>query len=284
MLHQGFRLFAGVVVLCWTISLAAQTSTWKAGDTLVYEIVTSTHISGGHLPSQAYAEHAPQQRSYKIAVTGLDADGAAPIHVKIDTPFPEGQFHVPSAVMAGARKGWDEQNRYKEFDAQLTHDGALVVAVDNAPGDNEAPRPKSTSQADLAHYRDALVDEVNSPAYQSNLAKNDAAGTFQIPNVVALSCAKKGAFAVGDTWHVVSKSDNANYDIAVDGNQLYHGHNAVILKVKSNADNPNGSTDTTATVYYDSQSRLTVGMHIVTTSNIKVTGMTSTSTSDLNLK
>jgi hypothetical protein len=283
MLHQRFNLLIRVV-LGWTISLGAQTSTRKPGDTLVYEIVSNTHISDGHLPAQAYASRPAQFRTIKIGITGSDTDGAALVHVKIDIPLPEDQFHLPAAAMASARKDWEDQNRYKEFDARVNRDGALIVAVDNAPGDNETPKPKSMSQADLAHYRDAIVDEVNNPAYQANLAKNDAAGTFQIPNVVALSCAKRTTFAAGDTWHVVSKSEGAKYDVAVEGNQSYHGHNTVVLNVKSNTDNPNGSTATVATVYFDPQSRLVAGMHLVTTSNIRVTGMTSTATSDFNLK
>jgi hypothetical protein len=284
MWNRRFSLLVHVFIVVCSILAIGQSSAWKPGDMLVYEIVSNTHISGGHLPSQAYASHPAQFRVIKINITGLDTDGAALIHVKIDTPFPQDQFHVPAAVMAGARKSYEDQNRYREFDARLSRDGALIVAADNAPGDNVAPKPESMSQAELAHYRDTIVEEVNSPAYQANLAKNDAAGTFQIPNVVALSCAKKTAFTAGDTWHVVSKSDAANYDIVVEGKQPYHGHNTVVLNVKSNTDNPNGSTETAATVYYDPQSKLVIGMHIVITSNIRVTGMTSTSTSDVNLK
>ena len=285
MFHKHLGLGISAIFLLCTISLTAQTPTWKPGDTLVYEIVSESHISGGHLPPQAYAPRPAAHRSIRIAITGVEADGTALAHVKIDTPD-LGGIHMPGIGMAAAaRKGIEDQYRYQEFDARLTRDGALMVAVDNAPADNETPNAKPMSQAELAHYRDAIVAEVNSPAYQANLAKNDAVGTFQIPNVVALSCAKRTSLAAGDTWHIVSKSVRMEYDVAVVGNQSYRSRNTIVLNVKENMpENPNGSVDTTATVYYDPQSRLVVGMHVVAVNNIKVTGITSTSTSDLNLK
>src|ERR1700693_2077336 len=55
----------------------AETIARKVGDTLVYEVVSQGHISGGHLPSQAYAPQAPQNSSIKIAVSSIDSDGTA---------------------------------------------------------------------------------------------------------------------------------------------------------------------------------------------------------------
>lgn len=272
----------GIAILGWTIFPSAQT--WKPGDTLVYELVSNSKISGGHLPSQAYAPHSDQSRSILISITGLDNDGNALVHVKEDISDPGAKLSMPMAVRAAARKSFEEQNRYKEFDTRLTRDGALLVETDNSLSANEAPKPGSMSQADLAHYRDAVVKEVNSPEFQASLARNDVAGTFDIPNIVALSCAKRASLAAGDTWHVVSKSNQGEYDVSVQGTQSYRSHNTVVLNVKSNSDNPNDSVDTTATVYYDPRSRLVIGMHVVTFNNIKVTGMTSASTSDLNLE
>lgn len=281
--HLGLGISAVFLSSTMTISLSAQTPAWKPGDTLVYEIDADSRISGGHLPPQAYGSH-PSHSSIKIGITGLEEDGTALVHVKIDTPD-LGGIHMPGIGMAAAaRNGIEDQYRYQEFDARLTRDGALLVAVDNGPADNETGKAKSMSQAELAAYRDKIVAETKSPAYQAKLAKNNAAGTFQIPNVVALSCAKRTSLAAGDTWHIVSKSDRAEYDVAVVGLQSYRNRNAIVLNVKSNFDYPNGSGDTTATVYYDPQSRLVVGMHVVAVNNIKVTGITQTLTTDFNLK
>jgi hypothetical protein len=288
-------LAIGAIALATICSLWAQTSEWKANDTLTYELVTHTQISGGHLPSQAYAPQAPQNSAIKMSVTGLDPSGTALVHVVIDRPFPEkdmaakmsgGPLAGPrnSVIMASARKEWVEQNHYKEFDARLTRDGALLVAVDNSPQSDNSPKSNGLSQADLAHYRDAIVADVHSPAYQAKLAENEVAGTFTIPNVIALSCAKRTSFAAGGAWRVVSKTDNATYDVNVTGKEAYRGHDAVVLSAKSRFDNPNGSNLTEASVYYDPQAHLVLGMHSVLTSNIQVTGMTSVTTSDFNLK
>jgi hypothetical protein len=287
-------LTLGVLVLS-TRPLMAQTATWKAGDTLIYEMVTHSQISGGHLPSQAYAPQAPQNSSIKMAVTSVEPDGTALIHVVIDRPFPEkdmlskmpgGPLAAPrnSVILASARKGWDEQNRYKEFDGRFTRDGALLVAVDNSPQSDNIPKPTALTQAELAHVRDAMVVEVKSPAYQAKLAENEVAGTFTIPNVIALSCAKRTSLSVGDAWRVVSKADNAIYDVNVTGTQTYHGREAVVLSAKSHFDSPNGSSSTDSAVYYDRQAHLVLGMHSVITTNVQVTGVTSTTTSDFNFK
>jgi hypothetical protein len=283
------------LVLSTTCSLRAQTSTWKAGDTLTYEVVTHSQISGGHLPSQAYAPQTPQNSAIKMSVTGVDPGGTALVHVVIDRPFPEkdiaakmpgGLLAGPrnSAIMAASRKEWEQQNHYKEFDARFTREGALLVAVDNSPESDDTPRPAGFTQADLAHYRDAIVADVHSPAYQAKLAENEVAGTFTIPNAIALSCAKRTSFAAGDAWRVVSKTDNATYDVNVTGKEAYRGHDAVVLSAKSRFDSPNGSNITEASVYYDPQAHLVLGMHSVLTSNVQVTGMTSVTTSDFNLK
>jgi hypothetical protein len=58
-----------------------------------------------------------------------------------------------------------------------------------------------------------MVAEVTSPAYPAKLAVNEVAGALTIPNVIALSCAKRTSLAVGDSWRVVSKADNAKYDV-----------------------------------------------------------------------
>jgi hypothetical protein len=283
------------VLLLSICRLMAQTPTWKAGDTLVYELVTHSQISGGHLPSQAYAPQSPQNSSIKIAITGLEPDGTALVHVVIDRPFPEKDFAAKqtggplaagrnSVILASARKSWDEQNRYKEFEARFTRDGALLVAMDNSQQSDTIPKPTSLSQAELAHVRDEMVAEVKSPAYQAKLAENEVAGTFIVPNMIALSCAKRASFAVGDAWHVVSKADNATYDVNVTGKETYAGREAIVLTAKSRFDSPNGSNSTEANVYYDPQAHLIVGMHSVITSNVQVTGMTSTTTSDFTLR
>jgi hypothetical protein len=292
-MRRKFILISLVVLsIC---SLIAQTATRKPGDTLIYEVVAQVHISGGHLPPQAYAPQPVQNSAFKLAVTSVEPAGTALVHVVIDHPFPEKEIaaKLPGGPLAAARnhtilessrKEWADQNRYKEFDARLTRDGALLMAVDNSPQSDDTPKSNGFSQADLAHFRDAMVTEVHSPAYQAKLAENEAAGTFTVPNVIALSCAKKTSFAAGDAWHVVSKTDLATYDVTVTGKELYRGHETVRLGVKSHNNSPNGSGATDATVYYDPQSRMVIGMHIVVTSIIQVTGMTSSSTSDVNLK
>ena len=273
--------------------LMAQTATWKAGDTLVYELVTHSQISGGHLPSQAYAPQSAQS-SIKIAITGLEPDGAALVHVAIDRAFPEKEIAAKmpggplaarrnSVILASARKEWEQQNHYKEFNARLTRDGALLVAVDNSPQSNDPPKVNAMTQADLARFRDAIVADVHSPEYQARLAENEVAGTFTIPNVIALSCAKRTSLAVGDAWWVVSRADNAKYDVNVTGTQTYHGRQAVVLSAKSHFDSPSGSNSTDAALYYDPQARRVLGMHSVVTSNIQVTGVMSITTSDFNL-
>ena len=271
MFRKHWGLGIGLVLLFWTISLAAQTLAWKPGDTLVYEIDTDSRISGGRLPSKAYGSH-PGHRGITIGITGLESDGTSLVHVKRGAP-------------SGGGQSLEALYRYEEFDARLSRDGALLVAVDNAPADNEAPKPSSMSQADLARYRDTMVAQAHDPGYQANQAKIDVMQTFEIPNVVALSCAKRTSLAAGDTWHVVSKTVTTEYDVAVVANQSYHSRNTVVLNVKAKmAPNPNVSGDTTATVYYDPQSRLVVGMHSVAVNNITVSGVTTTLTTDFNLK
>jgi hypothetical protein len=293
-MRQKYTLALGLLVLS-ICPLMAQTATWKPGDTLTYEIVTHSEISGGHLPSQAYAPQSPQSSAIKIAVTGVDPNGNALVHVVIDRPFPEKEIASKmtggplaavrnGVILASARKSWEEQNRYKEFDAKFTRDGALLVAVDNSQQNDTIPKRTSYSQAELAHVRDEMVAEVKSPAYQATLAENEVAGAFTIPNVIALSCAKRTSFAAGDAWHVVSKADNATYDVNVVGRETYRGHDAIVLSAKSRFDSPNGSNSTDANVYYDPQAHLIVGMHSVITSNVQVTGMTSTTTSDFTFK
>lgn len=293
-MRQKYTLALGLLVLS-TGPLMAQTATWKPGDTLIYEIVTHSEISGGHLPSQAYTPQSPQSSSIKIAVTGVDPGGNALVHVVIDRPFPEKEIASKmtggplaavrnGVILASARKSWEEQNRYKEFDAKFTRDGALLLAVDNSQQSDTIPKPTSFSQAELAHVRDEMVAEVKSPAYQATLAENEVAGAFTIPNVIALSCAKRTSFAAGDAWHVVSKADNATYDVNVTGRETYRGHDAIVLSAKSRFDSPNGSNITDANVYYDPQAHLILGMHSVITSNVQVTGMTSTTTSDFTFK
>lgn len=283
------------VLLLSVCRLMAQTATWKAGDTLVYELVTHSQISGGHLPSQAYAPQPAQNSSIKMSVTSVDSDGNALVHVVIDRTFPEKEFASKmtggplaaprnSVILASARKSWEEQNRYKEFDAKFTRDGALLVAVDNSQQSDVISTKTALTQAELAHVRDEMVAEVKSPTYQAKLAENEVAGTFTVPNVIALSSAKRRSFAVGDAWHVVSRADNATYDLNVTGRETYRGRDAIVLSVKSHFDSPNGSKSTDANVYYDPQAHLIVGMHSVITGNIQATGMTSTTTSDFTFK
>ena len=217
------------------------------------------------------------------------------VHVVIDRPFPEkemasklpgGPLAAPrnSVILASARKSWEEQNRYKEFDSRFTRDGALLVAVDNSQQSDVIPTKTALSQAEMAHVRDEMVAEVKSPAYQAKLAQNEVAGTFIVPNTIALSCAKRTSFAAGDTWRVVSKSDNATYDVNVAGQETYLGHNAILLIAKSHFDSPNGSSSTDANVHYDPQAHMVLGMRSVITNNIQVTGVITTTTYDFNLK
>ncbi len=293
-MRQQYTLALGLLVLS-TCLLMAQTATWKPGDTLVYEIAIHSQLSGGHLPSQAYAPQPAQNSSIKMSIISVDSGGTALVHVVIDRPFPEKEFASKmtggplaaarnSVILASARRSWEEQNRYKEFDARFTRDGALRVPVDNSEQSDTIPKPTSLSQAELAHVRDEIVAEVKNPAYQAKLAENEAAAAFTIPNVIALSCAKHTSFAAGDAWRVVSKADNATYDVNVTGRETYRGHDAIVLSAKSRFDSPNGSNSTDANVYYDPQARLILGMHSVITSNVQVTGMISTTTSDFTFK
>ncbi len=276
-------------------SLSAQTGGLKTGDTLVYEVVAHMQISGGHLPSQAYAPQPTQHSSIKMSVTSVDPDGTALVHVSVDSVFPEKEIAAKlpggplaaarnSTIMASSRKEWEQQNQYKQFDARFTRDGALLVAVDNSPQSDNQPKAASMSQADLARFRDAIIAEVHDPAYQAKLAENEVAGTFIIPNVIALSCAKRTSLAPGDAWRVASKADNATYDVSVTGKETYHGRDAIVLNAKSHVDYPNGSNSSDANVYYDPQAHLVLGMNSTVTGNIKVTGVTSISTSDFSLK
>jgi hypothetical protein len=100
--HILLALGALVLSIC---PLRAQTTTRKAGDTLAYEIVVHSQLSGGHLPSQAYAPQSSQISSIKIAVTSVDPDGTAVVHVVIDRPFPEKDFasRLPGGLLAAPR-------------------------------------------------------------------------------------------------------------------------------------------------------------------------------------
>ncbi len=275
--------------------LIAQSADRKPGDTLVYEVVTHTQVSGGHLPAQAYAPQPQQSSSIKMNVTSMEPDGTALVHVVVDRLFPEKEMasKLPGGPLAAARNGvilasarqsFQEQNRYKEFDARLTGDGALLVAINNSQQSDVTPAKTVLSQAELAHARDEIVAEVKSPAYQAKLAENEVTGTFIVPNMIALSCAKRTSLAPGDAWHVVSKADGATYEVNVTGHETYLGHDTILLSAKSRVDSPNGSSSTEANVHYDPQVRLVLGMKSVITNNIQVTGMTTTTTYDFNLK
>lgn len=144
-------------------TLMAQTATRKPGDTIIYDVVVQSHLSGGNLPSRAYAQQPPQNSAIKMAITGIDPSGVALVHVVIDSPFPEKDIASKltggplaaarnHAILAAGRKGWEDQNRYKEFDARFTRDGALLMAVDNSPQSDDSPKAKGLSEADLAHY------------------------------------------------------------------------------------------------------------------------------------
>jgi len=285
-------LAALVLSLC---SLTAQSTSRKAGDALAYEIVVHSQLSGGHLPPQAYAPQSPLISSIKISVTSVDPGGTAVVHVVIDRPFPEKAFasKLPggplaaarnAVILASARKSWEEQNRYKEFDARFTREGALLVAVDNSQQGDVTTTKAALTQAELAHVRDQVVAEVNSPEYQAKLAENEVAGTFIVPNVIALSCAKRTSFAAGDTWRVVSKADNATYDVSVAGQETFLGHDTLLLRVQSHFDSAAGASSTDANVHYDPQAHLVLGMHSVIINSIQVTGVTTTAAYDFNLK
>ena len=91
-----------------------------------------------------------------VVITSVDPDGTAVVHVVIDRPFPEKDFASKlagglltaarnSVILVSARKSWEEQNRYKEFDARFTRDGALLVAVEillslSSPATNTPPQ------------------------------------------------------------------------------------------------------------------------------------------------
>lgn len=293
-MRQKYTLALVLLVLS-TCPLMAQTATRKPGDTLIYEIAIHSQLSGGHLPSQAYAPHPAQNSLIKMSITSVDPDATALVHVVIDRPFPEKEFASKmtggplaaarnGVILASARKSYQEQNRYKEFDARFTRDGALVVAVDNSQQSDVTPTKTALSQAELAHVRDEMVAEVKTPAYQAKLAENEVAGTFIIPNVIAVSCARRTSFAAGDTWRVVSKADNAAYDVSVAGQEKYLGHNTILLRAQSHFDYPAGSSSTDANVHYDPQAHLILGMHSVIINNIQATGVITTTTSDFNLK
>jgi hypothetical protein len=115
-------------------------------------------------------------------------------------------------------------------------------------------------------------------------AENEVAGTFIVPNVIALSCAKRTSLAAGDTWRVVSKADNATYDVSVVGQETYLGHNTILLSAQSHFDSPAGSSSTDANVHYDPQAHLVLGMHSVIINNVQATGVTTTAAYDFNFR
>ena len=290
--HVRVAIGALVLSLC---TLTAQSTSRKPGDTLTYEVVVHSQLSGGHLPAQAYAPQSAQTSSIKVAVTSVDPDGTAVVHVVVDRPFPEKDFASklsggPLAaarnrvILASARKSYEEQNRYKEFDARFTRDGALLFAVDNSQQSDALTKKPPLTQAELAHFRDEMVADVKTPEYQAKLAENEVAGTFIIPNVIALSCAKRTSLKAGDTWRVVSKADNATYDVSVAGEETYLGHNTILLRAQSHFDSPSGSNSTDANVHYDPQGHLVLAMHSVIINNIQATGVTTTAAYDFNFK
>lgn len=262
-----------VFLLVWQLQLPARAAR-KSGDTLVYEFVTGSTVTGSK-HTNPFAQ--PGQVNFKIAVTSIKADQSAIVHVTVDNPAPSSLTH--GRFGAASVKEFEAQHRYMEFDALLSADGALLVAVDNNLQDSNPL--EGLPQADIPK---AVVAQLHSPEYQAKIAANQAAGTFSLPNAVALSCAKRTSLAVGDMWHVVSKSDGGTYDVSVNGKQSYHGHEVVVLGAKYHLESPNGSMSVDSTVYYDLQAHLIVGAHTVTNNDISVTGMKSTATSDLNLK
>jgi hypothetical protein len=262
-----------VFLLVWQLPLPARAAR-KQGDTLVYELVAGTTVTGSK-HTNPFA--APGQINFKIAITSIKPDQSAIVHVTVDNLAPPSLAH--GRFGAATLKEFEEQHRYMQFDALLSPDGALLVAVDNNLQDSNPL--EGLSQADMPK---AIVAQLHGPEYQAKIAVNQAAGAFGVANAVALSCAKRTSLSVGDTWRVVSKSDGGTYDVSVNGKQSYHGHDVVALGATFHMESPNGSISVDSTVYYDLQAHLIVGVHTITKNDITVTGMKTTSTSDLNLK
>jgi hypothetical protein len=271
-LKPSLSLLAVVVIIgdLWSVSAAR-----KAGGMLTYEMVSRSDVSGGGRKNP-YAGQ-PGVTNFKITVTSVDAEENAVVHVVVEDAFPESLAH--SRYAAASLKEWEAQSRYKQFDATLSREGSLLVAVDNS-----LPEDSSTGGQSLPKFRDAVVAEVHSPEYQAKLAQNQVAGAFALPNAVALSCAKRSSLSQGDSWRVASKADGATYDVLLSGKQSYRGHNVLVLSAKYHLDSPNGSSDTEATIYYDLEARLIVGAHSATQNEIRVTSMKTLATTDLNLK
>lgn len=80
--------------------------------------------------------------------------------------------------------------------SQVDWDGALLFTVDLSPQEQATEDTKGKS---LAKVAEAAVAQVNDPKYQAMLAENEASGTFAVPNVIALSCAKRTSLATGDS-------------------------------------------------------------------------------------
>ena len=274
---QGLNKFTAVFVMLGFCLIDAGR---KPGDTLIYEIVDQSQVSGGRLPAGAYTPRPSTTRTVKMVVTSVGPDETASVHVDFHTPLPASVVALTRpAQLAAMRTEWEAQNRYKQVDARLTREGALLVAVDNSQPDYTNAKGMS-----LAQQRDQGVAEVHSPAYQTKLAAKEAAGLFGLSNAVVLSCAKRTSLADGDLWRVASKSDGAVYDVVVKGRQAYRGHNVVVFNATFHAEYSSGSTKMDTVVYYDLQAGLVIGVHTVSISSIQASGVTSTSTADLSLK
>jgi hypothetical protein len=245
----------------------------KPGDALVYESSEQGKLEGGHLPGPAYAAQPALHRTITMAVTSVAADGTAQVHV---TAHKEAM----DSFSAVQRQAW-EKLATGQFDAALTPEGALLIAPEASvqPGDQISPTGMS-----LREYGNRSTTQAMDPAFLGKRAATDVGSEFSIANAIALSCGKRSSLAAGDSWRVASKADDRTYDVTVSGNQSYRGHDVVVLTAKTHKDDQNFSTTIEGAVYYDLAARQIIGAHTVTINHILATGVTTSVTSELNLK
>ncbi len=255
--------------LAGSVIAVANASARAPGDTLTYSLITDSKLAGGMLPP-GYKPIPASTTTITVSIKSIDAAGTAVVHVK---------EHVePLASFTPAqRAALEDGQNGKECDAKMSATGAILVVVNNNP------QPSSLAGMTPQQVQAKAVADVHDPVYQGNIAANNIKGMFAVANAVAIGYAKRKSFAPGDTWHFTN-ADGAVYNLAVSGRQSYQGHDVLAVDAKTKTDNQNGTFTSDSTVYYDPKAEVVVGVHTVAVNNIQVSGMTSTTTTDLNLK
>ena len=242
-------------------------------DRIVYVQTQSAGATGIHLPGGAKIEPRSLTRTITIAVTAQNPDGSALVHVN-------SHKEPPDNISSIQRSSW-EKFASGEFQAQLSSEGALLIAQDDMlqPGDLASAQGLS-----LAEYAKRSQAQASDPGFQGKATASEIAVSFSIPNAVVLSMAKRKSNAAGDSWRVLSNPEGHPYDVTITGTQTVNGHEILLISATGKYEDPVRATVVDAKLSYDPVSHRILSFHSVSTSNMPSNGISTTYTTQLDLR